>query len=1021
MIDKQRILDETRGGLDILLDLYPQASKCVEGKAKMFKIRTNERTPSATIKEHKGVWHVCDFGDDQVPRNAIDEWMKVNGYDRSRFGAAVQAIAQEYGIFDVLSKDENFSRVVERAAREDETEGSWQFELRDFTDKELKVLGPGVTAETCRQLNWYACEWIGKVKDRRVKELHSNDSYPIFIRECFVGGGDGGGRGGATTNATDDGANGANGSNGSNKGGRSFFKVYKPMELEKRWRFLYFPEDMKPKRYVNGLHELKREHEYLNRKMRDESVDETGDEGAVPPTKKICDIRKQLLHGVQRYHRVVLCSGERDALCVRARGDFPVWLNSESATLEWDDYMKIIQLAGELTNIPDIDATGIAKGTEKALKFMELQTVWLPESLGDKRDNRGKPCKDFRDWCGHNPSMDDYYELMDTATPAKFWTTRITKDGERKHRIDPTCLHQFLRLNGFFILKDYTAVSNGDPQFIRIKDGVVYKKHPRDIRDFVRLWAAGAKDPDSTMETLRTGMDTRIYMGRDVRNLILTDASFTPAYLSALSTVDPDFTSYTAATQDFVFENFVVHCHADDIDAIRLKDRNRETCVWEDNVIKHRFKKLPPMFAIEEDKSRQWDDGSPRFTIRIDNVDSHYFGFLINSSRLYWRQEIEEPFPNDPGLQEEYLKLHRFDIAGQHLTDEQREDQARCLISKIFTIGYLMHEYKSPSRAWAPYAMDNRIAEGSEANGRSGKSFFFKFLDVMGVERVALSGRNDHLMDNRFIYQNVTRFTRVMEIDDLSQRVPASAFYDNITGDLTVEEKNMKAFILPYEKSPKFAFTTNYVPGDFDPSSDARLLYLTFSDYYHQRTADNPFDYRETRTVRDDFGKDLFGTFYTDDEWNADFNFLLRCEQFYLSLCQRPVKIQPPMGNILQRKLKSDMGETFEDWAMGYFAEDGPNVNRQLVREAVYQDFQKDTHMNAIKMKGFTIRLKAFAEFCPWIHCLNPIEFRNAQGRNIQKTTDPLDGTTRLVEMVHLRTVKEEERIQASYDEIWED
>ena len=1030
MIDKQRVMDETGQGLDILLDLYPQARNCVEGSQKMFKMRPSERTPSATIRRNKaGEWVVCDFGGDSQSRNAIDEWMRVNGYDRSRFGAAVQAIAQQYRIYDTLSPDKNFSRVVDRAAREDEEEGSWQYELRPFTKRELAVLGPGVTEETCKELNWYACDWIGKVKNRRVKEMHSSDDYPILIRECL--GGEGSERLGGSSEEGDDGHSGESGESGMSgksgisgkdgKDGKSacnrFFKVYRPLEPDKRWRFMYFPDGNKPAKYINGLYELRKAHEKLNKKLRESKSLDDGDD--VPQTKKVCDIRKTLMHGVDRYYRVVLCSGERDALCVRARGDFPIWLNSETARLDWVDYNRIIQLAGELVNIPDLDSTGVAAGSRLALKFMEMQTVWLPDSLPDLKDNRGRPCKDFRDWCQHHPSIDEYYDLMDTACPAKFWTTRVTKDGERKSRIDPICLHQFLRLHGFHILKDDTC---DEPQYVRLKDGVVHRKTPRDIREFVRKWASGEKDPDATNETLRMGTETRLYLGRDVRNLILTDVSFTPAYLSALSTVDPDFTSHTATTQDFFFLNGMVHCHPDGYELVAHRNGGGDTCVWSSHVIQHRFRKTAPMFKVKEDPARQWSDGTPRFTIEIDQAEaakSHYFGFLINSSRLYWRTEIEDAFPNAQDMQREYLRLHPFDIAGDHLTDRQRDEQARCLISKIFTIGYLMHAYKSPSRAWAPYAMDWRIADGAEANGRSGKSFFFKFLDAVGVERVALSGRNDHLMDNNFLYQNVTQYTRVVEVDDLSQRVQAASFYDIITGDMTIDKKHLSAFILPFEKSPKFAFTTNYVPGDFDPSSDARLLYLTFSDYYHQRTADNPFGYQETRMIRDDFDKDLFGTFYTEEEWNADFNFLMQCEAFYLSLCQRPIKIQPPMENILQRKLKADMGETFEDWATAYFAEDGGNVNRQLVRETVYQDFIKDTHLNAIKMKGFTLRLKAFADYCPWIHTLNPIEYRNAQGRNFQKTTDPLTGETKQVEMIHMRTVREEERIQASYDEIW--
>lgn len=73
MIDRQRVMDETRNGLDILLDLYPQAKDCVGNKNKQFKMRLSEKTPSATIRQNKaGLWVVHDFGGDDEDLNAID-------------------------------------------------------------------------------------------------------------------------------------------------------------------------------------------------------------------------------------------------------------------------------------------------------------------------------------------------------------------------------------------------------------------------------------------------------------------------------------------------------------------------------------------------------------------------------------------------------------------------------------------------------------------------------------------------------------------------------------------------------------------------------------------------------------------------------------------------------------------------------------------------------------------------------------------------------------------------------------
>ena len=293
MIDKQRLMDETRGGLDILLDLYPQARACVEGGPngpKMFKMRLSENTPSATIRLNKksNLWVVHDFGGEDRDLNGIDAWMAMHNMDRSRFGAAVQLIAQEFGIVDLLDPSVNKSRFVERDAREDEKEGERYFEIGEFTDRDLKILGPGVTLEACERLHWYKLEWTGKVKDRKIREEHSTDSYPIFMRECLV---------------SDDGA-------------RKFYKLYFPNNPNKRWRFMYFPTGAKPDNYVNGVYEL--EHEWPL--LRDDAIammpkDEDGVSKEQPP-KNVGEVKKDVVNGVQRYYKVVLCSGERDALCV---------------------------------------------------------------------------------------------------------------------------------------------------------------------------------------------------------------------------------------------------------------------------------------------------------------------------------------------------------------------------------------------------------------------------------------------------------------------------------------------------------------------------------------------------------------------------------------------------------------------------------------------------------------------------------------------------------------------------------
>ena len=57
---KEAILKETNGGLDIILALYPDAHNVVQGSAKKFKMRPDERTASATLRQKSdGNYYVC--------------------------------------------------------------------------------------------------------------------------------------------------------------------------------------------------------------------------------------------------------------------------------------------------------------------------------------------------------------------------------------------------------------------------------------------------------------------------------------------------------------------------------------------------------------------------------------------------------------------------------------------------------------------------------------------------------------------------------------------------------------------------------------------------------------------------------------------------------------------------------------------------------------------------------------------------------------------------------------------------
>lgn len=942
MIRIENLYRATNEGLDIILHYYPQAREVVGTKNK-FRVRPHDKTPSACLylchtQSSEGVWKVTDFGEEGHAQSPLDICMKEEGIDRPY--EAVLKLAALFGVNDELNRSVNKPDIKRRPATADEKDGTRIFALMErIPDSHLKVLGPRVTHADTDALHWYEAEYVGYVKNREVTLKYSTDNYPIFMRECVV-----------------EEANGT-------KAEVKFYKIYEPLNPDKGFRFSYHPAGGKPKEYINGLHELKTLWRKMNAEEEAAFYRDPANEGKP--------------YHEQKLKEAFICSGERDSLCCHSMGYSPLWFNSETYRLSEAEYKEVMKYVEVLYNIPDLDSTGERKGRELALRFIDIHTMWLPQNLMQYRDNRGRPRKDLRDWQELRDRRSDFAGLMALAMPAKFWTERTNrKTGAVTYDIDTECLYNFLRLNGFYTLHDDNIK---EARYIHVQGNIVREVKGKDLRRFISEWAEERCLP------------------RPVRNLIHNSPRLSDSALDNMREVTLDFTNYTPTTQLFFFPGktieatptgLVEHAGGDGLDRY----------VWQENVLEHRVTLMPPMFEVERSVT---PTGEARFGVRVlDSESSPLFGYVINTSRVHWRKELEYNFAErDATEAEAYHRAHKFCIDGEGLTPDEQHEQEQNLVSKLFAIGYMLHHYKSPSRAWAPMAMDNKIGEDGECNGRSGKSFLFKALSLF-MKTVKLSGRNAKLMDNPHVFDQVTQHTDFVLVDDCDRHLDTGAFYDLITSDMTVNPKNNQSYTIPFEQSPKFGFTTNYVPRDFSPSTEARLLYLVFSDYYHQRTEGN--DYLESRSIRDDFGRDLISSSYKEEDWNADINFFMQCCQFYLSMCQESIKPMPPMGNILKRKFKADMGTNFEEWANVYFAEEGDHLDTFIVRREAYDAFIDDAKVNKnfYTMNKFTKALRSFAALCPYVYDYNPADLLNSQGRISRR----IDGKSE--DMIYLRSTK---------------
>ena len=720
-----------------------------------------------------------------------------------------------------------------------------------------------------------------------------------------------------------------------------FQKLYQPCNPEKQYRFRYIGK--RPKDYINGLIQLRKAYEeYKEQQIKDNEA-----EG-----KEQYDIKK--------LESVIIASGERDALNVASYGYNVIWLNSETATLQPKDYKEIKKYCNYVYTLPDIDATGRKSAIKLALQYLDIRIIWLPAKLLRFRDNRGKSRKDFKDFIELYPKQGDFNRLYYSAIPLQFWDEQLTDKG-MKYQFNNEQAYAFLSANGFYRIENKNEKEGFS--FIKVENNVVEIIKANRAKEFV-------------LQFLRNN-----HYNVQLINLIHKTNQLSEGQLAGVAKIEIDFTDFDAKSQFMFFENKTWEIVPGKV--TEHKPSNIERYAWDEEVIKHKVKRTEPLFETKKLK-----DGS--FDISVKSYSSKFFNYLINGSRVHWQTELETRLDTLKTEEERelYRKKHKFNIAGPLLNEDEIGEQKQHLLNKIFSIGYLLHRYKDEARPWCVFGMDNRISDLGESHGRSGKSFMFKFLKNF-MKTVMLSGRNPKLTDNPHLYDRVNEYTKYIIVDDAHQYLNFNFFFGDLTGDMTVNPKNNQSYEIPFDKSPKFAFSSNYTLRDIDPSTEARVLYTVFSDYYHEQT--NGSDYRESRKIFDDFGKTLHRADYTEEEWNADFNFIADCISFYLSV-PSPQRINPPMDNVQRRNLRTVMGDAFKNWADTYFFKDTadkPEVEKEhadtidvlVSRHEALDDFIKTSGLKGWSTNKFSKAIQAWADYTEYVICLNPEHMKNSSGR----------------------------------------
>lgn len=748
-------------------------------------------------------------------------------------------------------------------------------------------------------------------------------------------------------------------------------KIYQPNSFEKQYRFRYAGK--KPERHVFGLDLVEKEYKKLKEKEEEEYdfsiTDDTDDEEKITKKKDY------------KLDAVFIISGGSDGINLRSFNKFPIWFNSESEHLDWSEYKQLKTWVKDIYYVADLDATGVKQAIAMGLKFLDIKLFWLPEKLKTYRDKRNNPCKDFKDYVDKfyrsenaNAFINGIDKLILNALPLQFWTEWF-KSGKMNYNLSNTRLYHFLSHMGF---GRYESENLKDGfLYIRKERSIVKVLHPYEIENYVHAFLEERQ------------------MSPDLRDYIYKSNQLGERSMSKLPKLEIDFTDSDKHTQYLFFSKKVLKVTASEI--IEFKQGEVDKFIWEDKIIDFNIKKEEAHFEITNDVDGDLD-------VNIIKKDNPFLNYLINTSRVHWRKELEEEFEGRPEKDaEEYFIANKFNIAGENLSGDEKHEQKLHLINKIYSIGYLLHKYKDESKAWCVFAMDNKISESGESHGGSGKSLCYGYLNNVLKRRFYLKGRDEKLTQNDFIYHGVTEDTDYIMIDDASQYLKFDFFFSEITGSLKVNPKNAQPFEIPFSKAPKFVISSNFTIRDADPSTARRLLYTVFSDYYHFNKDD---EYKQVRQVSDDFdGRNLFKDF-TEAEWNAYYNFCAQCIQFFLL---HPSKVNPPMDNVTKRSLQAEMGDAFQGWAEAFFAtmitvndvtfeEQHKYLDNYFSKEMAFEDFLKATKQAKWTVHKFKKALKAYCSFNNYI--FNPKDLQNAPGRIVQK----IDGKSQ--EAIFIRTVE---------------
>ena len=528
---------------------------------------------------------------------------------------------------------------------------------------------------------------------------------------------------------------------------------------------------------------------------------------------------------------------------------------------------------------------------------------------------------------------DDEIELAQPLLDdEKFYreTIKTHRDGSESRTLefDYVNMKKFFRNRGFFRLDN----GYGPAELIRVEDNVIT------VIDHV-------KARDYAMEIAEELFD------KEVQNMLIRGSSqyFGPEKINQLAYYEPHFFEPDKLSEQLFFKNKYWKISAAGIEEKNIKDLNGN--IWAEQLKQYDASRVDRLINITKLKE-SGADGAPRFDVDFteNGKKCDFAMFLWVTSIHKWSNYFDEERRIRPDVKWE---------------DEHLYDANIHFISKMCAMGYLLHQYRDKNCEKAVIGMDAKISEVGESNGRSGKSLFGYAIDYV-KNQVYIDAKRSSMEEDRFLWQEVTRKTENIFIDDVKVNFVFEMLFTIIVGRLTVEGKGSVKYTLRDNDVPKIYITTNHAINGSTSSYKDRQFKIAFSDFFDDEF--KPFEA---------FGKSFFFE-WNEEQWNLFYNFMAECLEFYFIAqkngwgVNQSGLIAAPCENIERRQWRQEMTESFLGWLNDFLGvteetkdDDIERLNIRLVRDELQKSyFEKcPREKNYVTANKFWKRLESYCKY----------------------------------------------------------